>query len=147
MKNKLISSLIFSISALLSVPVILFIIGLIGGGFTTGIKIIIRHPEIITPYLLIPAMVAFISAFMLVGRIKYDANIKNKNRKSWILTSLFIVLLSLFLWACVMVVIFQSHEKWMGFKLAFVAGTYYSWVLYPMGLLAGYIVWRLPIRK
>ena len=143
MKQKIISSLIFSISALLPVPFILFIIGLIGGSFTSGINMIMGHPEIIISYMLIPAIVSFISAFLLIDRIKYNPNIKNNNRKSWVINSLLIVILSLFLWACVMFFIFQSNEKWVGFQLAFLAGTLYSWALYPVGLLAGYIVWRM----
>ena len=147
MKNKLSYSLIYAISALLPVPFILFVIGLINNGsFISGFRMIIRHPEIITHYIIIPSVVAFISAFILVDRIKYNPEIKNNNRKSWIITSLLIVLLSLLLWAIVMVFIFQNHEKWMGFQLAFYAGTIYSWALYPLGLLAGYFVWRFKSR-
>lgn len=147
MKQKLTLSLIYAISALLTVPFILFVIGLFDGSFTSGFKMILRHPEMIVPYILIPSIMAFISAFVLVGFIKYDPSKKNNNRKSWIITSFLIVILSLFLWAIAMIFIFQSHEKWLGFQLAFIAGTFYSWALYPFGLLAGYVSWRLIIKS
>ena len=146
MKQKLILSLIFAISALLSVPFILFVIGLFDGSFTSGHRMIFRHNEMIVPYMLIPSIVAFISAFMLVGFIKYDPRKKNNNRKSWILTSLLIVIVSLILWAIAMVFVFQNHERWGGFYLAFIAGTIFSWALYPLGLLAGYICWRVKTK-
>jgi len=144
MKTKIKYALIFSFGAMLPVPFILFVIGLINNiSFTSGLMMIVRHPEMIVPYILIPSIVAFISAFVLVNRIKYDPLLKNNNRKSWMIVSLLIVIISLLLWAIVMYFNFQSHEKWMGFQLAFLAGTYYSWALYPFGLLAGYVVWRI----
>ena len=133
----------FSISAFVAVPFALIVFGMIGGNGTSGIKFLMRHTEIYVPYLLVPAIVAYISAFLLVDRIKFKPEIKNNNRKSCWFNSILIVVLSLFLWACVMVFIFPSYERWMGFSLAFFAGTYFSWLLYPIGLVAGYVVWRL----
>jgi len=147
MKQKLISSLIFSISALLSVPLILFIIGLIDGSLTSGLNVLVRHPEMLTNYVLYPAIVAFIAAYLLVDRIKYDPNVKNNNRKSWIITSLLIVTLSLIFWASVMIFVFQSNQMWEWFLLAFIVGTLYSLALYPIGLLSGYIIWRMKKKE
>ncbi len=143
MANKLISSLIFAISAFLPIPIILTVIGLINGDISSGISFLIRHTEIFIPFLLVPAIVAFISAYLLLNRIQFKPEIKNNNRKSWIVTSLLIVLLSLFLWAFTVVFLFQSYDRWLGFKMAWMAGTIYSWAVFPPGLLAGYTIWRM----
>ncbi len=148
MKTKIFHSFIFALSALLPLPFSLFTIGLIGDhSFTSGLKMLIRHSEMIVPYIIIPSVVSFISALVLVNHIKYKPDIKNNNRKSWVITSLLIVIMSLFIWAIVMVFNFQNHEKWAGFQLALYAGTFYSWALYPFGLLAGYLVWRLKAKS
>lgn len=147
MKTKIQHASIFAISAMLPVPFVLLVLGLIDGSITSGSKILIRHTEMIVFFIVLPSSVAFVSAFLLVNRITYQPEIKNNNRKSWIFISLGIVLLSLLLWAVAMTFFAQSHEKWIGFQLAFYAGTLYSWALYPFGLLAGYFVWRIKRRR
>lgn len=142
-KQKFNYSLIFALFAFSVVLLIIIVIGLISGEPSTGFKFIMRHEEMYVPYMIVPAIVAFVSAFGLVKHIKFDPRKKNNNNKSWIITSILIVILSLFLWGFIMVFIFQNNEKWMGCVLAFYAGTIYSPALYPLGLSAGFIVWRL----
>jgi hypothetical protein len=109
--------------------------GLTSGLGLNGLNFLIRHTEIIIPYLLVPTLCAFVSAFTLVGRIKPG--------KSWIFICILIVLMSLFLWACSIFFYFNNNEKWYGFNLAFLAATEFSWVLIPFGLIAGYFVLKL----
>ena len=139
-RQRIITSLVFSCAGILPAQIALIV--LFRGNLEVAINFFIRHQEAHFGLIFLPMVAGCISGFVLGERVcreKYDKTYF----KHCIGMSIPVALLALTVWSLFVSFGAQSHEQWVGFKLALAGATVFGWAVYPPALIAGFCVWKL----